>query len=177
MVTIYAVLSLIATAVGLACVLVGLYRRDPRMQGKVAGALARGGGWRRRLLRRRSPHADVKVTGGGSQGMSAEAAHVPERPGPPPDRDAPVEERLGWVERAVDTAFRELDDEARHRDQDVGDLVARVADLRAVLESDVGTMRRRRDEAGAPKRLEWWGVAFVLVGLILAGVDAAIALL
>lgn len=175
--TIYAVLSLLANAVGLACVLVGLYRRDPWMQGKVSGARARGRGWQRRLLRRRMMHRDVEVTGGGSQGMSAEAARVRDRPGPPPDRDAPVEERLGWVERAVDTAFSELNDEARRRDQDVGDLVARVADLRAVLGSDVGTMRRRLDEAGAPKRLEWWGVAFVLVGLILAGVDAAIALL
>ncbi len=174
--TIYAGLSLLANAVGLVCVLVGLYRRDQSMQGRVAAAGALVGGWRRRRLRWLSLHRDVEVTAVGSQSTNAEAASLPERPGPPPDRDAPVEERLGWVERAVDTAFRELD-EARDRDQDVGDLVARVADLKGVLESDVGRMRRRLDEAGASKRLEWWGVTFVLVGLIFAGADAAIALL
>ncbi len=154
-------------------VLVGLYRRDQRAQRKGTAARARVRGWVRRFLRRPAVHRKVEVSGGGTV-MAAGEARLSVRPGSPPAPDAPVEERLEWVERAVDTAFRELDADARHRDQDVRHLVERVAELRSGLESDVGSLRQRLDEARVPERWEWLGAGAVLVGLGFAVIDAVV---
>lgn len=173
-VTISAWLSLLANAVGVVFVVVGLYRRDPWLQGKVVAARDFASGWLRRLPRRRREHRRLEASDTASPSLSAQAAHSTVRPGLPPDRDAPVEERLEWVERAVDTAFRELDSGTLRHDKNVRDLVERVIDLRAALESDVSAPRQRRDEGHAPERLEWWGVALVLVSIALAFFDAVV---
>lgn len=171
--SIYGWLSLLAQATALAFVLGDLYRGTPSWQRTAAATRVRASGWLRRLLRLQPKHRKLEASDAFSLSQRIKSARSA-GPGPPPGRDTPIEERLEWVEQAVDTAFRELDSEALRHDKDVvGDVVERVADLRAVVESDVGA-RRRPDQVRGLRQLEAWAAVCVFVGIVFAVIDAVV---
>jgi hypothetical protein len=146
------------TLLGTVLVGLGLYRRDPAAQRR----LRRAWGWfSSRVLRRRQ---DVSVGQASSIAtgvdISAEGMTPPLKARP----DAPLDERVGRLEENIEILSGSIGTQAEARRQGDRDVRVRVDALAAALLGEIAEVRRLADEAAFPERMEWWGLALLVLG-------------
>lgn len=145
------------TTVGTLLVVLGLYRRDPAAQRR----LRRGWGWVSTRLLRRKP----RVASGAGR-ISALGSLEGEGMTPPlkAKPDAPTGERVARLEENIEILSGTIQSQATARKDGDRKLRQRIDALAELLQGEVAEAHRLAEEARAPERMEWWGLALLLLG-------------
>lgn len=155
----------VLTLTGTVLVLAGLYRRDPAAQ-RAIRLLA---GWvRARLL-----NQPAKVsTGGGSASLKIKATGEAYTPPLASDPGLTLSARVDRLEQNIEILSQSIRAQAAARRSGERRVDAQIRALRESFDVKVNDVHRTAREASIPERMEWWGLALLLVGAFLSVIGA-----